>query len=421
MKMKGMKKMSKAVLVGLLATTICMFFVACKQEGKPLKVGPWRGVFTVPGHEIPFQFEVSAPSAGVSKICLVNGSDRFEIKNITYREDSIFLPMELYDALIKAKISGNRLTGTLVKLGSAKPIAGIPFTADYGITYRFPETGEKPSVALQGSWDLQMGTGDQQEKVVGNFVQQEGLVTGSILTPTGDFRFLDGRIAGRNFALSTFGGSTPYLFKGNFDSDSTFAGELVTPRSTTIVTGRKNPRATLPSGYEVTKLRDGFKTIEFSFPNLDGQKVSLTDEKFRGKVVVVTILGSWCPNCLDENSFLAQWYKENKQRGVEIIGLGFERKNDFEYAKKCLVNLKNRLDIQYEILFAGQSGKENASKALPALNGIASFPTTIFVDKKGNVRKIHSGFNGPATGKFYEEFKLEFNGLIDQMLAEKLP
>ena len=135
--------------------------------------------------------------------------------------------------------------------------------------------------------------------------------------------------------------------------------------------------------------------------------------------MVVTILGSWCPNCLDENTFLAQWYKDNKQRGVEIIGLGFERNGDFEAAKKTLTNLKTRLGIQYEILVAGQSGKDNASKALPALNGIASFPTTIFIDKKGNVSKVHSGFSGPATGKFYEEFKKEFNGLIDLLLAEK--
>lgn len=130
-------------------------------------------------------------------------------------------------------------------------------------------------------------------------------------------------------------------------------------------------------------------------------------------------MGSWCPNCLDENAFLAEWYKANHDRGVEIIGLAFERKNDFELARKSLTNLKTRLDIQYEILFAGQSGTESASKALPQLNGITSFPTTIFIDKKGNVRKVHSGFNGPATGKFYEEFKAEFNTLIDQLEAEK--
>lgn len=81
-------------------------------------------------------------------------------------------------------------------------------------------------------------------------------------------------------------------------------------------------------------------------------------------------------------------------------------------------NLKNRLGIPYEILFAGKSGVASASKALPAINGIEAFPTTIFIDKKGAVRKVHTGFNGPATGKFYDEFKVEFNQLVDSLLAE---
>jgi hypothetical protein len=99
--------------------------------------------------------------------------------------------------------------------------------------------------------------------------------------------------------------------------------------------------------------------------------------------------------------------------------LGFERVNNFESAKKSLNNLKSRLGITYEILFAGQSGTAAASQALPALKGIYAFPTTIFIDKKGKVRKVHTGFNGPATGKFYLEFKNEFNTYMDELLSEK--
>jgi peroxiredoxin len=396
-----------------------MIIVSCQPAVKPLQEGLWRGVFTIPGNEIPFQFEVKGnPSTGTS-INLINGSDRFEIKNVTYRADSVFIPLELYDEVLKAKISDNALSGSLVKLGGVKPVTGVPFTAEYGKQSRFPASTEKPLVSLQGTWDLEMGIGASIEKTVGNFEQGEAMVTGSILTATGDYRFLDGAVTGRKFALSAFGGSTPYLFKGELDSDSTLTGEFITPRGTTPLKGHRNAKAALPDAYQVTHLKEGFKTIEFSFPNLEGKQVSLAEEKYKGKVVIVTILGSWCPNCLDENAYLAGWYKQNKQRGVEIIGLGFERKNDFAYAQKSLTNLKTRLDIQYEILFAGQSGAANASKALPALNGIASFPTTIFIDKKGNVRKVHSGFNGPATGKFYEEFKAEFNKLVDQLLAEK--
>ena len=135
--------------------------------------------------------------------------------------------------------------------------------------------------------------------------------------------------------------------------------------------------------------------------------------------MIVTVLGSWCPNCLDEAAFLAPWYKANKDRGVEIIGLAFERKNDFEYGKRTLSRLKERFDIRYELLFAGLAGTESASNALPALSGISAFPSTIFIDRKGNVRKVHTGFSGPATGKYYQEFQAEFNALIDELLAEK--
>jgi len=168
-----------------------------------------------------------------------------------------------------------------------------------------------------------------------------------------------------------------------------------------------------------SKLKEGLSTISFSFPNLDNVPVSLDDPKYKGKVVIVSILGSWCPNCLDETAFLAPWYKENKDRGIEIIGLAFERKNDFNFAKRTLTRLKERFDIRYELLFAGLASTEAASKALPALSGVAAFPSTIFIDKKGNVRKIHTGFSGPATGKFYQEFKDEFNGFINELVAEK--
>ena len=392
--------------------------VSCQPSTKPLQQGLWRGGFTVGENEIPFLFEAVGQTAELSSVFLINGSDRFQLKNVSYKNDSVFIPIDLYDAVLQAKMLDHAIQGRLVKSGTA-PDKGIPFTAKYGLAPRFAVKPEKPAVSLNGTWDIVIGTGESAEKTVGNFDQKEALLTGSILTTTGDYRFLEGDVYGKKFEMSTFGGSTPYLVKGEFSSDSIFTGEFITPRSKQPMEGRRNATANLPDAYQVTHLKDGFTTIDFTFPNLEGQKISLNDAKYKGKVVVVTILGSWCPNCLDENAFLAGWYKENSKRGVEIIGLGFERKNDFEFAKKTLGNLKNRLNIGYEILFAGQSGKDNASKALPQLNGIASFPTTIFIDKKGKVRKVHSGFNGPATGKFYDEFKTEFNGLIDQLVAEK--
>jgi len=403
-----------SILILLIFTVLS----SCQSGVKTLKEGLWRGVFTVEKNEIPFVFEVKGKNADSTSVFLINGTDRFELRNIKYSNDSVTIPIDLYSSVLKGKLTENTFAGELVKIGTDKPAAGVPFKAIYGDLPRFEKKGEAPSAQLSGTWDINIISGDQTEKTVGNFEQTEAILTGSILTTTGDYRFLEGVVQGKKFFLSAFGGSTPYLLKGEFSNDSTFTGEFVTPRSTSQLEGVRNAKAALPDPYTASHLKEGFSSIEFSFPNLEGKQVSLSDPNYKSKVVIVTILGSWCPNCLDENAFLSSWYKSNHERGVEIIGLGFERKNDFESAKKSLSSLKTRLGIPYEILFAGKSGTESASKALPALNGISAFPTTIFIDKKGNVRKVHTGFNGPATGKFYEEFKTEFNGLIDQLLAE---
>ena len=390
------------------------FVTSCQPAVKPLKQGLWRGAFILPENEIPFVFEVKGQGADSTSVFLINGSDRFELKNITYSHDSVSIPIDLYSSVLRGKLTESTFEGQLVKINTDKPVAGVPFKAVYGELPRFPASSEAPSVSLAGTWDINI----DNEKTVGNFEQKESILTGSVLTPTGDYRFLEGVVQGKKFALSAFGGSSPYLLKGEFTNDSTFTGEFITPRHTSKIDGKRNINAALPDPYAASHLKEGFTSVSFTFPNLDKKQVSLSDSIYQGKVVIVTILGSWCPNCLDENTFLADWYKSNHKRGVEIIGLGFERNFDFASAQKSLSVLKKRLGITYEILFAGQSGTASASKALPALNGISAFPTTIFIDKKGNVRKVHTGFNGPATGKFYAEFKTEFNALIDQLVAE---
>jgi peroxiredoxin len=185
------------------------------------------------------------------------------------------------------------------------------------------------------------------------------------------------------------------------------------------LTGKKNDNAKLPDLYSLTYLKPGYKKLDFTFPNLNGKPVSLSDAKYKDKVVIVTILGSWCPNCIDETAFLAPWYKANKGRGVEIIGLAFERKNDPAFAKTALTRLIDRYDVQYDILFSGIADKKVASDALPALNKVLAFPTTIILDRQGNVAQIHTGYTGPATGKYYDEYVAEFNQTIDKLLKNE--
>ncbi len=231
--------------------------------------------------------------------------------------------------------------------------------------------------------------------------------------------------------LSTFDGNHAFLFDTQLHND-TGAGRGVSDTIDSITghfysgksghetfTAVLDPNAKLPDANALTALKPGQKRLDFKFPSIfEGGAISPTDPKYRGKVVVVQILGSWCPNCMDETNFLAPWYEKNKNRGVEIIGLGYERSPDQKKAAERLLKMRERFNIKYDLAVAGVANKDSAAKSLPQLAQVLAFPTTIFLDKKGEVRKIHTGFSGPGTGKYYQEEIAEFNATIDQLLKE---
>ncbi|MDX5477643.1 MAG: TlpA family protein disulfide reductase, partial [Cyclobacteriaceae bacterium] len=158
--------------------------------------------------------------------------------------------------------------------------------------------------------------------------------------------------------------------------------------------------------------------LSFSFPDVNGNMISNEDEQFENKVTLVQLFGTWCPNCMDETKFLVEWHKKNRDRGIEIIALAFESKPDFEYASNRVKKTIERMGAEYTFLIAGESNKEKASQSLPALNQVVAFPTLIYMDKKGNVRHIHTGFNGPGTGAYYERWIEEHETVITELLQE---
>ena len=123
---------------------------------------------------------------------------------------------------------------------------------------------------------------------------------------------------------------------------------------------------------------------------------------------------------MDETQFLSSYYAANHQRGVEVLGLAYEYTTNYETSKKSLQAFQQRFNVQYPILVTGVTVMDSlkTEKTLPQLQNIEAFPTSIFIDKKGTVRKIFTGYSGPATGEHFTEFKQEFNGLVDGLLAE---
>ncbi len=380
--------------------------------------GKWRGLFKLrPGVEVPFNFEFSSDNAGKQKIVFLNGEERIDGGPVLKRGDSLFVKLDQFDNEFAFRVYPDSLSGILRKQdGSGKP---MKLVAEPGKPYRFKPSGKAPAGNFSGKYDvLFKGQDGKEEHAVGVFKQEGSKLTGTFLRITGDSRYLEGIVEGNNFYLSGFIGSSPSYFAGSFSKEGELNGNVISLRGEQPFSGKPNENAALPDANTLTFLKDGYKTLDFSFPDINGKKVSLKDEKYKNKVVILTITGTWCPNCMDEATFISPWYKANRDRGVEVIAIHYERQAEPAYVKKVMERFRERFDIQYDQVFAGTTDKNEVANSLPALKNFISFPTMIIINRKGEVAQIHTGFSGPATGKYYTEFVEGFNKEMDKLLKE---
>ncbi len=413
------------------ALAIAFFLMACnsdetKTATKPeLSSGVWRGIFTNDYEKnIPFNFEITGDTMLIVTP-MINGKndsifvDEWEVKGDTAY--TFFIPV--FDARIDAVLQNDgSLAGTYKNFSNGGERV-LSFKATPNTAYRFSKAPETTRT-VEGRWETTITHNGKDKTMIGVFAQEGAQVTGTFLSKTGDYRYLAGELNRDVLQLSAFDGEHIFLFEATLNAnDNLVDGHYYSGkgRHDTWVAIR-NEAAELPDPESLTFLKNPEETFNFSFPDLAGNMVSLTDKRFQNKVVLVQILGSWCPNCMDETQFLAPYYRRAKSEGraFEIIGLAFERTdNDREVAVKRVNRLKERFAIEYPILIASlTTDKDEAAEKLPQLNAIISYPTTIYVDKSGEVRKIHTGFSGPATGRPYQEFVADFEATIEKLLKE---
>jgi thiol-disulfide isomerase/thioredoxin len=349
-----------------------------------------------------------------------NASERLLVDHVIQKADSVFIEMPFFESSFKLKIQkNNTLSGVWVKGTSRVQNLELPVVFTYGKKDRFPIT-EKAAATITGKWQVQFTRPNNTERpAIASFQQKGNVVTGTFLTPAGDYRFLEGVINGSELQMSCFDGSHAYLFTaavaGNNISNGMFYSTASLPEKWRA---QKNENAILPDTLQRTKMREGETQLNFSFKDVNGNTVSINDKRFQNKVVVLQLMGSWCPNCMDESKFLSEFYKEYKSKGVEIIALAYELTTDEIRSKLSLKKFIDRFQIQYPVLIAPASvnDEQRTEKTLPQLTPIRSFPTTVFIGKDGNVQKVHSGFYGPGTGAYYEQFKKEFYETIEKLL-----
>ena len=414
----------------LLLGIALLVLAACRRAEAPaaaapganndVKMGTYRVVLQTPGGELPFGLELAQKDSQPVGY-LINGQEKLLLSDVKITGSHIEIGMPGYENVLKADASGNSLQGEVYLVKPNEKNQHVPLRATLGDDYRFFKTPSNDNADVSGRWAVKfLDDSGAPEVAVGEFTQSHDAVSGTILTTTGDHRYLAGQVKGDELYLSTFDGAHVFLYKAKIAADGSLDGDWWSGLAYHEKwNGKRDAAAQLPDAYGLTAMRAGVKQFDFAFPDLSGKTVSSKDPQFRGKVLIVALAGSWCPNCHDEAAFLAPLYKDYRGRGLEIVSLQFEHFGDFERAAQATQRFRQHYGIEYTTLIAGISDKDEAAKKLPMLKSFVAFPTTVFIDRKGNVRKIHTGYTGPATGDHYVQFVNEVKTTLDQLLAEK--
>ncbi len=383
--------------------------------------GLWRGEISHFSGPLPINLQVSpGKKQGNFLIKIQNGSEKFALAESYFRGDSLVIPFDLYDSEIVCFMeTKQKMVGYWIRKINEKAIFRIPIQAILGSKERYIHL--KPArVNVSGIWMADFWSDNTNHSPgIGIFRQVGNQVTGTFLKTSGDYRYLQGNISGDSLFLSYFDGSYLMQFKiqvqGKSLSGTYFTG-LAGKRN---IKATLDPKASLPDLKKVTYLKKGYDQLNFRLPTPAGELISLKDARFKDKVVVIELMGSWCPNCIDESRFLSPYYKKNKEKGLEMLGIAFENSPDLAISGPKINNFIKKIGITYPIVFAGEVRDETIARVLPMVHKINGYPTTFIIDKKGRVREIHTGFAGPGTGAYYTDWTQEFDKTVQSLLNEK--
>ncbi|MCU0348331.1 MAG: TlpA family protein disulfide reductase [Saprospiraceae bacterium] len=403
-------------------------FISPNPKGQPLPDKVNMKFADVNQFELPFNFEVVYENDTTFHIDIINGDERITVPatDIAFgrskhrSQDTILIKFPMYESYIRAAFMGNTIEGQWVV--TTKENYTIPFVAKQGEDWRFTTLRKQPALDLSGDWACTFGLesfpeAEEPYPAIGEFKQVGNRLTGTFLTETGDYRFLEGTVQEDKFYLSCFDGSHAFLFHGKILPDGTLTGAFFSGKHyrTTWSGKRKDASFKLADPDSLTFLNPGFEKFSFSFQNPDGKVISLDNPEYKGKAKIIQIMGTWCPNCRDETEFLVNFLKEKNPQNLAVIALAFEKHADKPSADRAIRTYKERFAMPYEMVYAGTSKKADAAKSLPMLKEVFAYPTLLFLDENDRVVKIHTGFSGPATSG-YSSFKEKFNKFVAELI-----
>ena len=381
-----------------------------------LRLGKWKGVITYQLGEVPFIFEVAPGNEDIPQIMFINGDERIRIENSVIEGDSIFIPLAPFDVEIRAKFTAMSMEGIYVKYYRG---ISMPFSASIG-DRRYAKKSIKPSPKIEKRWKMTFSPDSpSKSNGVGLFTQIGERVVGTVLTETSDYRYFEGITDGDSLKLSSFDGAHAFMILGKWLGEDRWEGTIIFDNTySESWSASYDSNAELDDPFEMVTIEPGTHKPYYDLLGAGSGPNSIDPTKYEGKVLVIQLFGTWCPNSLDQTKYLVNWYEENASGDLAILASSFEANYSQEYGLKRLEAYRESNNIPYDMVLGGRLSKTSAATPFPFMKRIKAFPTLVICDKSGYVRYVHSYFNGPATGEYYQAFDRRFNQIIEELLAE---
>jgi hypothetical protein len=399
-------------------SVLCLLAAGCGKDSGELEPGSYRAVLDLPGDlELPFALDVAREERG-PVLYLINGEERVRVSEVETAPGRVEARMPGYENALSATVRRGRLEGAVSLVHDAGRVLQLPFRAQLGETWRFHEEPLKDNADVSGRWSITLtGEDGRTRHGVAQFQQRFERVTGSVLLPEGDQGWLEGEVHDEELRLSRFDGGAALLYAARLDARGRLVGRFWSDRGgPERFVATRNLDAVVAEPPAPALGAQG-TVVSFAFPDVTGRVLQAADPKFAGKVRLIALAGSWSPRSHDLAAWLEQVHRTRRDQGVEVLALMFEQHAEPAPARAAIERFRSAHGLGYPLLFAGPT--EAAAAAAPFLEGgVRTFPTLLFVDRDGRLRRVHAGFYSAANGTAQQSLLLDLEGELHALLAE---
>ena len=382
--------------------------------------GEYTGTATVHEQQVPVHLRL-AEIGGKETATLLNSKEESVASTVSFADQHLVITFDYFARTLDGTLANGTFTGTFGTTATRYPvsltklnIAEAPKTSATGASIAGEWEIAVHSTKGESAWQLEINqlSPSSIKAVVQRIDGDTGSLYGSYDAAT------------QSYQVSHFiaAGAALYQFKPQPDG-TLLVSNLLNSAQTNLVARRpveaRNEKLTAPTDpTQQTTVKDPSKPFVFSYPDISGKQVSNSDPRFDGKVIIVAIGGSWCPNCHDEAPMLESLYKQFHARGLEIVDLSFEEADQLKDPVRLRAFVK-RYGITYTVLLAGVPDQLN--EKITVANNLNCWPTSFFIGRDGRIREIHAGFAGPANPDAHAALEHDVTQLVETLLNEPVP